>query len=289
MTDLPDPSNLPDSSDRPEPLDMPGPSDVPTGATLSRRSTDILESAEPPAHTAGSGGAADEPVPRRSVVARFVQILATLAVFAALLFGVAGTWDWPEAWLLIGLYASCTLVAAVAFAPQHQAVIAARAHSKFSEAPRWDRYIAVAWSLLSVAVPAVGALEYRWQGPGTLPPALTAIGAAGFVAAYALTLWSMAANPFFETVVRIQHERGHVTVTGGPYAIIRHPGYVGAVGVVLTMPLILRTPWALAPALLGGAVIIARTALEDRFLQARLEGYADYARRVRYRLVPGLW
>lgn len=99
----------------------------------------------------------------------------------------------------------------------------------------------------------------------------------------------MAANPFFETVVRIQHERGHVTVTGGPYAFIRHPGYVGAVGVGLAMLLILRTPWALAPAILGGAVIVVRTALEDRFLQAQLEGYADYARRVRYRLIPGLW
>lgn len=239
--------------------------------------------------TADAAGAATRHSQRRDVVQRLLQIVASMLLTALLLFGVAGTWRWPEAWLLVGLYTVSTGVAALVFAPRHPEVVAARSHWRLAEAPRWDRVIAVAWSLLSVTVPAVAGLEYRWQGPSAWPVAVTLVGAVGFVAAYALLLWSMAANPFFETVVRIQHERGHVTVTGGPYAYIRHPGYIGAMSVVLTMSLVLRSPWALAPALLGVAVILVRTALEDRFLQARLTGYQDYARRVRYRLVPGIW
>ncbi|MCE7939173.1 MAG: isoprenylcysteine carboxylmethyltransferase family protein [Chloroflexi bacterium CFX6] len=226
---------------------------------------------------------------RRDVVIRMAQVIGSIVVMGVLLFGIAGTYRWPEAWLLLGLFAGITLVAGIAFAPRHLAVVAARSRMHVDEAPRWDRVIAALWGVLALITPAVAALEHRLRGAEPWSPALPVTGAVMLIAAYALTAWAMAANPFFETLVRIQHERGHVTVTGGPYAYVRHPGYVGTAATVLAMVLILRSPWALVPAVLGVAALIARTALEDRFLREQLTGYAEYARRVRYRLLPGVW
>jgi protein-S-isoprenylcysteine O-methyltransferase Ste14 len=104
-----------------------------------------------------------------------------------------------------------------------------------------------------------------------------------------VALWAMAANPFFSEGVRIQRERGHTVARGGPYRYVRHPGYIGS-GLILIGPaLLLGSWWALLPASLGVAGYVLRTALEDRTLQSELEGYADYARQVRYRLLPGVW
>ena len=89
--------------------------------------------------------------------------------------------------------------------------------------------------------------------------------------------------------MRIQHERGHTVVTSGPYAIVRHPGYLGAIVSYLGMVLMLGSPWALFPFALQIVLLVVRTMLEDRYLQAELPGYAGYARQVRFRLVPSIW
>jgi protein-S-isoprenylcysteine O-methyltransferase Ste14 len=99
----------------------------------------------------------------------------------------------------------------------------------------------------------------------------------------------MLANRFFSAVVRIQTDRGHVVVSDGPYRVMRHPGYAGGMLSYLASPLLLSSLWMFIPAVLTVAAMVARTALEDRTLRAELPGYADYARRVRYRLLPGLW
>lgn len=226
---------------------------------------------------------------RRDVVARFAQVAGGLVVMGVVLFGIAGTWRWAEAWLVIGVFVGITLLAGVVFTPRHLAVVAARSRMHVAEAPLWDRVIALLWALLAFLTPVAAAIDVRWHGVRGGSLALPVMGAIVCVAAYAVVLWSMAVNPFFETLVRIQRERGHVTVTGGPYAYVRHPGYVGTAATILTMALILRSAWALVPAALGVAALVVRTALEDQFLREHLAGYAEYARRVRYRLLPGVW
>lgn len=99
----------------------------------------------------------------------------------------------------------------------------------------------------------------------------------------------MNSNPYFYATVRVQEERGHQTITSGPYQYVRHPGYVGAILWIISAPLVLGSWWALIPGGLTAALLIVRTALEDRSLQAELTGYAEYAGRVRYRLLPGVW
>jgi protein-S-isoprenylcysteine O-methyltransferase Ste14 len=101
--------------------------------------------------------------------------------------------------------------------------------------------------------------------------------------------WSMVANRNFEPSVRLQAERGHQVASGGPYRFVRHPGYAGLVLQFLALPIALGAWMALIPGLLGVAVFVIRTALEDRTLQDELPGYADYAQQTRYRLIPGIW
>jgi protein-S-isoprenylcysteine O-methyltransferase Ste14 len=96
-------------------------------------------------------------------------------------------------------------------------------------------------------------------------------------------------NRFFSGTVRLQPERGQRVVSSGPYRWIRHPGYAGGLLVYLATPIFLDSIWACLPAILLTALLVLRTALEDRFLQDELAGYREYAGRVRYRLVPGVW
>jgi protein-S-isoprenylcysteine O-methyltransferase Ste14 len=105
----------------------------------------------------------------------------------------------------------------------------------------------------------------------------------------ALSGWAMIVNAYFSTAVRIQRERGHTVCRTGPYRFVRHPGYVGYMLQSLGIPLLLGSWWALLPGVTAMALMIIRTAFEDRMLQAELPGYPEYAREVRYRLVPGIW
>jgi protein-S-isoprenylcysteine O-methyltransferase Ste14 len=99
----------------------------------------------------------------------------------------------------------------------------------------------------------------------------------------------MGVNPFFEKTVRIQTERGHRVIDTGPYNFVRHPGYLGFFGWNLSAPMLLGSWWAFIPAVLSVISIVIRTALEDRTLRAELDGYEEYVRRIRYRLIPGVW
>jgi protein-S-isoprenylcysteine O-methyltransferase Ste14 len=101
--------------------------------------------------------------------------------------------------------------------------------------------------------------------------------------------WATSVNKFFEPSVRIQTDRGHRVIDAGPYADIRHPGYAFGFLLSLGMPLALGSLWALIPAVMLCPLLVTRTVLEDRTLQNELPGYKEYAERVRYRLLPGVW
>jgi protein-S-isoprenylcysteine O-methyltransferase Ste14 len=122
-----------------------------------------------------------------------------------------------------------------------------------------------------------------------MPLALHLAGLMVSIVGYAVFLWAMAANAFFAEGVRIQEERGHTVATDGPYRLVRHPGYVGAILGIAGAPFLLGSWWALAPAALALGGYIIRTALEDRTLQEELPGYREYAQHTRWRLLPGVW
>jgi protein-S-isoprenylcysteine O-methyltransferase Ste14 len=129
--------------------------------------------------------------------------------------------------------------------------------------------------------------RYGWTGGFPLGAQITALILCLF--GYGLVVWATASNAFFSQIVRIQTERGHTVVTGGPYQYVRHPAYIGAIVFELAAPILLASWWAGITSLLAVILLVLRTALEDRALQTELAGYADYARKVRQRLLPGIW
>ena len=153
----------------------------------------------------------------------------------------------------------------------------------------WDIVWLVVFTPVMIAIYVV-AMFYPWaEGDPGLPGLTWLIGAAFFVSGWLLFTWSMVVNPFFEKTVRIQTDHGHRVVDTGPYAFIRHPGYAGFGALLLSTPLLLASAWAFLPTLVAVLALGIRTALEDRTLQAELDGYAEYAARVRYRWIPGIW
>jgi protein-S-isoprenylcysteine O-methyltransferase Ste14 len=139
------------------------------------------------------------------------------------------------------------------------------------------------------ATAVTAGLDHGAHGGGTLPWPAWAAGLALLALALAVSARAMAVNPFFEGTARIQRDAGQRVVDAGPYRLVRHPGYLGLAGWALASPLLLLSARALVPALAAAAWVALRTALEDAMLRRELDGYAQYARRVRWRLVPGLW
>jgi protein-S-isoprenylcysteine O-methyltransferase Ste14 len=157
-------------------------------------------------------------------------------------------------------------------------------------AKSWDIPFVVLFFACYLAMPIVAGLDvgrFHWTGP--MPWGAYCAGYLGYAAGSAIFLWAMRVNRFFSSVVRIQTERGHHVIDTGPYALVRHPGYVGAILFVPGMALILGSLWALVPAGVMLAGLIARTKLEDSTLQNELPGYKEYSARVRYRILPGIW
>jgi len=129
-------------------------------------------------------------------------------------------------------------------------------------------------------------VRYHWS---SMPFVFVYVGAILFALAMVLIAWVMVVNPFAETSVRIQTDRGHTVITSGPYRIVRHPMYLGAILMYTATSLVWGSVWALALAAVMTGLMIWRTSREDRTLRQELAGYEEYSSRTRYRLLPGLW
>lgn len=169
-------------------------------------------------------------------------------------------------------------------------LIAERAKIK-PDARTWDTMLMGFTKLLSLVVPLVAGLDMRlgWTEQAYRPTTVHLIGLAFAALGYWLSSWAVISNKFFSDVIRIQMDRGHTVVSDGPYKYVRHPGYVGIILYSLAAPFLLDSPWALIPGGLTVLLIIVRTVVEDKTLLAELDGYQEYATRVRYRLLPGIW
>lgn len=238
----------------------------------------------PPASDPASGRAK-----RRPRIA--LRIALALVLYPLVLFLPAGRLDWVEGWVFLALLVALGGAGSAVLKTRHPDLVAERARfTKGEGIEPWDRILAPAVGILGpLATYVVAGLDVRFGWTGPLPLAVSVFGAAAITAGSALGLRAMAENRFFSSVVRIQAERGHVVVEGGPYRFVRHPGYAGGLVATLGVPLLLGSITALAPAVLTAGAIVLRTALEDRVLGAALPGYGDYAARVRWRLVPGIW
>ena len=205
------------------------------------------------------------------------------------LFVLARQSGWTRGWVYMGLLISQVLVNMVCVALWNPVVLRRRVGIRRGT-KIWDILWAVLTFFGAVAVYVVftGDLSTPawWLGP---PGFVWLIGATIFVSGWILFTWSMIANPFFEKTVRIQREHGHRVIDSGTYAYVRHPGYVGFSAMCLSTPVLLGSVWTAIPIAVLELLIVIRTLLEDRMLQAELPGYAEYATKVRFRLIPRVW
>lgn len=149
-----------------------------------------------------------------------------------------------------------------------------------------SRRAATVLFLVTVVVAALDAGRFHWT---TLSRPIQIVALAVLILAGGLQVWAMTANPFFSTAIRIQAERSHKLITRGPYRFIRHPGYLAMAVIMPATALALGSTLALVPALIYSAVILFRLQREDGFLSENLGPYAEYAKSVRHRLIPGRW
>ena len=214
--------------------------------------------------------------------------LLGIGIFTAALFAVAGNLRYYQAVVFGATNAFLLAVLALRYGDR-LGLIAARMRPA-PNTKSWDRPLMAAFMALAGAVILVAALDggrFRWTGRLPLwvyPPVVLA-----YCGAAAVHLWAILANEFYVSTVAVQNEKGQRVVDTGPYRLVRHPGYLGIMGMELTIPLILGSLWALVASGLASALLIARAALEDGVLRRELQGYAAYAARVRFRVIPGVW
>jgi protein-S-isoprenylcysteine O-methyltransferase Ste14 len=191
------------------------------------------------------------------------------------------------AWIYLGLFLVVSVVSALVVDPE--LLLEERGPGKEGR-KRWDLILVSLYGIsTAVIAPLVAGFDLRYGWSPEFPLWAQIVTLVINILGWSLQLWAMASNRFFSTVTRIQTERGHTVVTSGPYRYVRHPGYVGGILFNLGTPIILGSLWTILPSWLGALVLLLRTVLEDSTLQEELEGYSDYARRVRYRLLPGIW
>lgn len=210
-------------------------------------------------------------------------------VFAVLLFGAAGTLFWISAWVFLIIFFGWAVLITHIIARDDPALLAERMKPLIQKGqPLWDKAIMISLVVLFAGWLILMGLDvrFRWLA---MPVFLQWLGAAGVVASLWIYHQTFRANTFLANVVKIQKERGHTVVSSGPYGIVRHPLYAGTLLFLPMTALLLGSFAGLAFAPLVASTIIVRTAFEDRELHHSLDGYADYARRVRYRLIPLIW
>ena len=218
------------------------------------------------------------------------QSAVWFACMAALLFIPAGTADWPAAWIYLAEMGLATLVITIWLARYNPALLAERMSPLIQrDQKKWDKLLMIvlivlwcAWFMLM----GLDAVRYGWSA---VPPWAQALGALAILVAMYIFFLTVRVNSFAAPVVKIQTERGHKVVSDGPYAIVRHPMYAGALLLFAGTPLLLGSWWGLALAPVITVLLAARAVLEERTLARELDGYAEYAARVRYRLIPLVW
>jgi protein-S-isoprenylcysteine O-methyltransferase Ste14 len=224
-------------------------------------------------HMEASGDQSPEPIDLRRLISKSVW---TLPIFVLSLFLPAGTWRWARGWLFFVVVLAVYYPSIRYLMRVNPEVIAARIN-RHEGTKGWDRILVGLMIPMMISIYVVAALDdgcYHWF---YVPWRVCGLGYVLFVAGWAGTVWSQSVNKFLERTVRIQTDRGQHVIDTGPYAIVRHPGYVAISLLLLGIPVALGSLWALIAAIVTILLFVVRTVLEDQALQAELSVYREYA------------
>jgi len=224
---------------------------------------------------------------RQALRQSLISLVVTLVIMAALLFVPAGTPDWPLGlWFMAAFLVAIGLSILVLWRANPDIFVARSRVQAGTKA--WDYvFLVLIIGGLAALLPVAG-LDYRF-GWAQAPGWLVVVGYVLFVLSFAGQVWPQATNRHFEPGIRIQTDRDHHVIDTGPYAYVRHPGYISGALLGVSVALALGSLAALIPAAVVIVALAIRTLAEERTLRAELPGYADYMQRVRFRWIPGVW
>jgi protein-S-isoprenylcysteine O-methyltransferase Ste14 len=219
-----------------------------------------------------------------------LEVVAEFAVFAALLFVSAGTLLWPAGWAFMALFFSFALAIVLWLAREQPELLAERLSSPIQrEQPLWDKVFVAAVLVLFVAwliLMPLDAVRFGWS---EVPDWLQLLGALGLVLSLYIMFLTFRENAYLAFVVKVQEERGQSVVSTGPYRYVRHPMYASMFLFFPAGALLLGSWWGLMLCAVLLGLLVWRIPLEERMLEKELAGYDEYARKVRYRLIPRVW
>lgn len=217
-------------------------------------------------------------------ISAYLQAIGFSVLSGIALFASAGTFAIPGFWIYLAIFAAVFIASFLLIDPD----LARERMRPGGKKPPVGLQIFSAVLFVHWVLAGLDRGRFHWSD--TVPPGLQVLGLITFAAGFAVCFWAMRENRFFSSVVRIQSDRGQFVVTTGPYAIIRHPGYLAGILIIAASGVALGS-WLAAAFLVAMSLpfLLYRAITEDRFLQAELPGYRDYAARVRWRLCPGIW
>lgn len=218
-------------------------------------------------------------------------MIFTYLFIPLILLVCGGDLGWWQAWGYSVLLFLSGIVGRVLAEKRHPGILVERAVSeKTLNAKPWDKVLSPLMAIsLTFPLMIVAGLDHRYEWTPPFSTWLHILGLAIIALGYAFAAWALVENRFFSSTVHIQTDRGHSVCNSGPYRIVRHPGYAGNLLALAGIIIALNSMWTLIPAAAALVIAVARTVLEDKTLHNELPGYREYARRVRYRLFPGIY
>ncbi len=222
---------------------------------------------------------------------QWLRLIVVYFFLPIILFVLAGDFGWWQAWFFSVFIVAAGILGRIWAEQRHPGLLAERDQVSLAFGVKpWDKVLAPLMAL-SVSFPLiiVAGLDHRFNWSAVFPVWLNILGLILIAGGYAFSAWALVENRYFSGMVRIQTDRGHVVCDSGPYKVVRHPGYAGNVLPLIGLVLALGSLWTLIPAGFALVVIVVRTALEDKTLQAELPGYQEYSQRTKYRLFPGIY
>ncbi|MFC2158866.1 methyltransferase family protein [Acidobacteriota bacterium] len=220
----------------------------------------------------------------RTIIRGFLGV----PIYLGIMFLLAGRTTYWQAWVYSG-YTLISAIFSIYFFRERKDL----ALERMKPGPGVRKIDRIFFSLnsivfmINIMIASLDGGRHHWSGP--IPPVLYLAAAVFFLFSLVLFYWSMSANRFFSSMVRIQEERGHQLIQDGPYRYVRHPGYLGGIFFGPATAILLGSFWALIPGMISSIMLLIRSHYEDKMLREKLPGYVDYSKRVRYRILPGLW